>query len=267
MRSFALMLLGFGSVNVRAECPVLSFGQTIQQAETALINDELEEARSLVAQAVEWMPCAREKLDPSLVSGLWQISAAVAYFGASEQAALVDLGRAKAIPGTAFRERLGGDLYRLWQQSNPVLDATLVVSPLPPPHLFTVDGAQRHQSEISLTTGVHLVQVLKGKEVAFQRVVDLKSGQRAELNTGLAEVATTQTKGVFEPKPFVLGGVVGTVAGLGLYGLAIQKDNEMKTAKTADAVQQLRNESIGLRNAALGAGVLGAASLSLHFIF
>jgi hypothetical protein len=267
MRSIALIFLGLGSTLARAECPVLSFGQTIQQAETALINDELEEARSLVAQALEWMPCAREQLDPSLVSGLWQISAAVAYFGTSEEAALADLDRAKAIPGTSFRERLGGDLYRLWQQSNPVLDATLLLSPLPPPHLFTVDGAQRHQSEISLTAGVHLVQVLKGKEVVFQRVVDLNSGQRAELDTGLAEVATTRTKGVFEPKPFVLGGVVGTVAGLGLYGLAIQKDNEMKRANTADAVQQLRNESIGLRNAALGAGVLGAASLSLHFIF
>ena len=267
MRSFALIVLSLGSMDLRAECPVLSFGQTIHQAETALINDELEEARSLVEQALEWMPCAREKVDPSLVSGLWQISAAVEYFGASEQAALLDLGRAKSIPGTAFRERLGGDLYRLWQQSNPVLDATLLVSPLPPPHLFTVDGAQRHQSEISLTTGVHLVQVLNGDQVVFQRVVDLNSGQRAELDTGLVELSTKRTKGVLKPEPFVLGGVVGTVAGLGLYGLAVQKDNEMKTAKTANEVHKLRSESIGLRNAALGAGVLGAASLSLHFIF
>lgn len=261
------MVLCLGSTVVRAECPVLSFSQTIQQAETALINDELEEARSLIAQALDWMPCATGKVDPSLVSGLWQISAAVEYFSASEQAALADLGRGKAVPGTVFRERLGGDLHRLWQQSNPVLDATLLVSPLPPPHLLAVDGAERHQSEISLTTGVHLVQVLNGKQVVFQRAVNLNSGQRAELDTGLIEVSTKRTKGILKPGPFVVGGVVGTVAGLGLYGLAVQKDNQMKTAKTADAVHKLRNESIGLRNAALGAGVLGAASLSLHFIF
>ncbi len=267
MRFIALVTFALTSRPVQAECPVLSFPQTIQQAESAIINDELGQARALVDQAMDWLPCARKPLDPTLVSGLWQIAAAAAFFGGEEQAARLHLARAKSIPGALFRKRLGSDLHRLWQSESPVLDATLSVSPMPPPSLLMVDGALRRQSEVALVAGPHWVQVLNGQEVVFQRAIRLNSDERAELNTGLLSNSVGPTKGDRRRSPLLWGGVVGGVASLGFYGMAVQKDAQMKTAKTPNEVSSLRKESLGLRNVAVGVGLLGAASFSVLFLF
>lgn len=267
MRFIAIILVCLSGNLGRAECPVLSFSQTIQQAESAVIDDELEQAKNLLDQAKNWLPCAQEPLDSTLVSALWQISAAVAYYGDDVQVARVDLARAKAIPGAVFRERLGSDLRSLWRMENPVLNATLSISPLPPPHLLMVDGVLRGHSEVALPAGPHWIQVLKKNNVVFQRAIDLQSGERAEIQTGLTAVASGKSAGASRGSPLLWGGAIGGVASLGLYGLALQKDGQMKGAKTASGVADLRKEALGLRSAAVGAGVLGAASLGLHFIF
>jgi hypothetical protein len=267
MRFIALVVLSLASSQAQSECPVLSFPQTIQQAETAIIDDELNQARKLIDEAIDWLPCARKPLDSTLVSGLWQIAAAAAFYGGDEQAARVHLARAKSIPGALFRERLGSDLHSLWQRENPLLNATLSVSPLPPPHLLMVDGVVRGQSVLALTAGPHWVQVLNGQEVIFQRAIRINSDVRAEINTGLPVTLAVRAKDERRGSPLIWGSVVSGVASLGFYGMAVQKDAQMKIAKTPNDVRNLRKESLGLRNAAVGAGLLSATSLSMHFFF
>jgi hypothetical protein len=267
MRFVALVVFCLSGNLAQGKCPVLSLAQTIQQAESAVIDDELDQAKNLLVQVENWLPCAQKPLDGTLVSALWQISAAVAYYGGDVQVARVDLGRAKAIPGAVFRERLGSDLHSLWRRENPVLDTQISVSPLPPPHLLTVDGVLRGHSEVALPAGPHWIQVLSGSEVVFQHAIDLQSGERADVQTGLNAVAGVKSKGSNRGTPLLWSGFVGGVASLGLYGLAIQKDGQMKRAQTPNEVASLRDEALGLRNAAVGVGVLGAASLSLHFFF
>jgi hypothetical protein len=232
-----------------------------------VIDDELEEARRLVVEALEWMPCASERLDATLVAGLWQVSAAVEFYGASEQAAIPDIGRAKSIPGTVFRPRLGKELRGLWEKTVPDLNAQLVLGPLPEPNLLYVDGALRPNGELMLTTGPHLVQIWNGEQVVFQRAINLNLGERAEIATGLEPTEKIRRAPPLLHSPFFWGGVAGGITALGFYGDALYKDGQMKQAKKPDQVHELRNESLRSRSFSRIAGAVGAASFALHFAF
>jgi len=252
---------------VRAECGNLDLAGHIEKAESAVIDDELEEARRLVVDVLEWLPCTTEPLDANLVSALWQVSAAIEFYGASVEAAEADLARAKAIPGALFRSRLGTDLRALWEEAVPKLDAELVVSPVPAPNLLIVDGVPRTQTAVMLSSGPHIVQIWSGEVVVFQREVNLNLGQRAEIETGLEVEVLKRSSPAFLRSPLFWGGVTGTVSALGFYGHALYKDGQMKTAQRPDIMMELRNESTRSRNVALILGGVSVASFSFHLAF
>ena len=225
--------------------------------ESSIVDDELTDARQLVTDALDSLGCLTEVVDSASLSGVWQASAAIEYFGASESAAMRDMERAKAIPGGLFRTRLGVDLERQWQGAVPELSATLKVTSIPEDfHLF-VDGARRPLTILELPSGPHVVQVVEGEDLRFHRLVHLNHGQKALVNTRLAPEAVPSVSSSQARRVLLWSGVASGGLAVGSYGLALSRDRQMVEATTKAEIQRFREESLRYRNASW---ILGAAA-------
>ena len=119
MRVVAIVFCWLLSPVCWAVCEQGALETQIRKAESAAIDDELETARKLVVEALEGLGCLEYPAKAQTLAGLWQVSAAVEFFGASPSAANPDLARAKAIDGRYFRPRLGMDLRELSCRPRP----------------------------------------------------------------------------------------------------------------------------------------------------
>jgi len=239
----------------------------LERAETAVIDDELGEARTLVQGIFGGLECLEGGVDPTLITGLWQVSAAIRFFDGAEELALLDLARGKSIPGAIFRERLGADLRKVWRELVVDFNAHLEVGPIPPGYWLAVDGANRRSNSILLPAGWHLIQVFKGEERVLHQAMHLNSGQRARVKTGLIEPDAQTNLSGHRRRAFLWTGVASGVAALGSYGLAVSYDSRLKSAKDVDELYELRGTSQDYAAGAVGLAILSACSLGLHFSF
>ena len=235
--------------------------------ESAIVDDELTEARQLVTSALDSLGCLTGVVDSVSLSGLWQASAAIEYFGASEAGASRDMGRAKSIPGGAFRTRLGVDLERRWEAAVPELSATLEVTSLPKKSKLYVDGALRSREVLELPSGPHVVQVVEGEALRFHRVVNLNHGQRALVETRLLPDRGSGGPRIKARSVLLWSGVASGGLALGSYGLAVANDRQMVQASTKAEIEGLREQSLRYRNASWVLGAAAAVGIGVHGLF
>ena len=267
MRVVALVCCWLWSAVCWAVCEPGALDAQILKAESAAIDDELDEARRLIVEALEGLDCLEYKVESQTMAGLWQVSAAVEYFGASPTAAEPDLARAKAIDGSYFRPRLGMDLRDVWWGVSPTLGAELWIEPIPAGAFLAVNGVTKEGPSIPLSSGPHLIQVVDGERLLFQRVVNLNGSERAELDTGLSTTPSSQRLKKVLDAPGIIVGAAGTIVGLTYLGVAVYKDSQIKVAETPQELLRFRWESVQARNVGLIAGAVGLSGFTFHFVF
>ena len=251
-----------------ADCTAtVELSEHLDAIESAVIDDELNEARERVTVALDSLSCLGEVVDAQSLSGVWQSSAAIEYFGASEAAAIRDMGRAKAIPGAEFRARLGEDFHHFWNTAQPELNSELEVHPIPGTHRLFVDGVLRGEPILPLPSGPHVVQVLEGDVLEFHQVVHLNFNQRAHVDTGLEGRMSTKSAGLSWRPVMLWSGVASGGLAVGSYGLALVKDREMYSAKTKEEVVLLRDSSLQYQKASWVFAALAASGIGLHGFF
>ena len=235
--------------------------------ESAIVDDELTEARQLVTAALDSLGCLTGVVDSVSLSGLWQASAAIEYFGASEAGASRDMGRAKAIPGAEFRARLGVDLEKRWAEAAPELSATMEVVSVPDDFQLFVDGAPRSQGVLDLPSGPHVVQVTDSDTLRFHRLVHLNHGQSALVETRLKD-SDSSSRSMIRPRSVLLwSGVASGGLALGAYGLAVANDRQMQEASSKAEIERLREQSLRYRNASWILGAASAVGVGVHGLF
>ncbi|MEC7242550.1 MAG: hypothetical protein VXW32_15055 [Myxococcota bacterium] len=241
--------------------------QRLIAIESAIVDDELTAARQLVTDALDSLRCLTGVVDSASLSGVWQASAAIEFFGASESAAMRDMRRAKSIPGGEFRARLGVDLQRQWESAVPERSATLKVTAVPEGFQLFVDGALRPSPILELPSGPHVVQVVGGDALRFHRLVHLNHGQKAIVDTRLMQ-ATSSSGPAFRTRRVLLwSGLTSGVLSLGSYGLAVSHDRQMMGATTKAEIERLRGQSLRYRNASWILGAAAGVGVGLYGLF
>lgn len=275
MRSAALkgigLVLGFGfggGVEAAEDCeePTM-LSSRLDAIESSIVDDELVEARERVTAALDSLGCLTGVVDAKSLSGIWQASAAIEYFGSSEAGAARDMGRAKAIPGAEFRTRLGVDLERRWQEAVPDRSATLEVASVPENFQLYVDGAPRSTELIELPSGPHVVQVVEDDALRFHRLVNLNHGQRALVETSLLADPTGSRPALQARSLLLWSGIASGGLALGSYGAAVVNDRQMGLAESKAEVERLREQSLRYRNASWVLGAVAAVGVGVHGLF
>lgn len=267
MRVVALVFCSLWSAVCWAVCEPGALDAQVLKAESAAIDDELDDARKLIVEALEGLGCLEYPVDAQTMAGLWQVSAAVEFFGASPAAANPDLARAKAIDGRYFRPRLGMDMRDLWWETVPIVDAQVWIAPIPAGHQLLVNGVENSGPTVEVLSGPNLVQIVEDGRLVFQRVVNLNASERAELETGLSAKVSSRRLKKFTNAPGMMVGAAGALVGLTSFGVAVYKDSQIKVAETPQELLRYRWESVQARNVALIAGAVGVGGFTLHFVF
>ena len=97
-----------------ADCTAtVELSEHLDAIESAVIDDELNEARQRVTVALDSLSCLGEVVDAQSLSGVWQSSAAIEYFGASEAAAIRGYGAREGDPRSGVSSPIGRGLSPL----------------------------------------------------------------------------------------------------------------------------------------------------------
>ena len=245
----------------------MALGDRLEAIESAIVDDELTVARQKVIEALESLNCLTEVVDSASLSGIWQASAAIEFFGASETAALRDMSRAKAIPGGTFRTRLGVDLERQWVDAIPELSATLEVASVPSDFGLYVNGSRCLQPALQLPSGPHVVQVVEGDTLRFHRLVHLNHGQTALVETHLSPEPPSASASSKARTVLLWSGLASGGLALGSYGLAVASDRQMQEGRTKAEIESLRDQSLRYRNASWALAATATLGIGFHGFF
>ncbi len=243
-----------------ADCEPVPLGPTAAHAVDLVIEDELDAAAREAWRGLGALECIEEVPRPEDLATLWQVLGAVEVYRGELALADDHLARAVAVHPGWFDDRLGQDVQEVWALVSAAAVASAGISawPLPEGSVLYLDGVVRPGTPVELIPGRHIVQVIWDGAVAFQLVLELEDGQRAEIATGLPEPQVARRG----PSPWLIGAGVAALGAAGSYAAAARLDRSLPDLTTVEELDAdyLRVRQLGY---GLAGGLTGVAALGL----
>ncbi len=258
-----ILILALAAPAPAADCEPVSLGPLAARAVELVIEDELDAATREAWRGLGALDCTEEVPRPEDLATLWQVLGAVEVYRGELALADDHLARAAAVNPGWFDDRLGQDVQEVWSLVSAAAVASAGISawPLPEGAVLYLDGVVRPATPVELIPGRHLVQVVWDGELAFQLVLELEDGQRAELATGLPEPQIARRG----PSPWLIGAGVAALGAAGSYAAAVRLDRSLTERTTVEELDAdyLRTRQLGYGLAG-GLGGLAALGLGVH---
>lgn len=157
-----------------------------EQALASVVEARLEASRELLDRTVSAWACGPQA-KPSTVARYWLAEAALASFSDDRSTATEAFVAARRADAELWDERLGSQLRDTWEQVTLEAESgTLILTPQPPAGVV-LDGTLAEGSQLQVSAGLHLLQVLDPSGTAlFAKVLHVSANQDAVVRTGLS---------------------------------------------------------------------------------